>query len=327
MNDSVLGVPDLPYPEPAPAPMEQRLGGIPAELVTNDIHLNPPGSEAWINSRIGTIGSSEAATAIGHGGYDSPWTLWHRKTGTMEPPEENEAMIAGNLLEPIVANYYAETHPDDIVIAPHLTFRHPEQSWATASPDLFVNNNGLVEIKTTSVYSADRWADGAVPAEYLWQARWLLWVTGREWCDLAVLIGGSKFKKPVRVRRNLDTEAAMIEGARRFLDMVENGTPPQSDHRDDVASMYPNSEDDTVTILTPEEAEHHEQAVRLAAQIKPLEEQAKTAKNRLRDAMGTAEIGIAPDGETKLVTWEPNAKGTRVLRLKNTKPKTGLKAA
>lgn len=61
---------------------------------------------------------------------------------------------------------------------------HNAIAMAGASPDGFVDDDGLVEIKcpNTSTH-LDTIMSDAAPAEYVTQMQWQMACTGRQWCD------------------------------------------------------------------------------------------------------------------------------------------------
>ena len=57
----------------------------------------------WLQVRRSGIGGSDAAAALGLSPWKSPLELWEEKAmGKTQPRQENDAMIFGRLLEPIV---------------------------------------------------------------------------------------------------------------------------------------------------------------------------------------------------------------------------------
>jgi hypothetical protein len=126
---------------------------------------------------------------------------------------ENDAMLLGTLLEPVVLELYRRRHPDWTVIAPNVSMRSPHHPLAIATPDGFVCESNeepmvnvdpeskerirvradrLVQIKTTAALSADWGPEGTdeIPVDYFAQVQWEMAVAGVPRCDLAVLVAG-----------------------------------------------------------------------------------------------------------------------------------------
>lgn len=62
----------------------------------------------WAKARTYGIGGSDAAAVLGLNPWCSPYTLWCRKTGLIEPVKQTERMRWGHRLEEAIAAYYAE---------------------------------------------------------------------------------------------------------------------------------------------------------------------------------------------------------------------------
>lgn len=62
--------------------------------------------------------------------------------------------------------------------------KHPYIPFCGASPDRFVGEDGLVEIKNPETHTFFRyWQTGEIPADYRWQMLMQLACTQRKWCD------------------------------------------------------------------------------------------------------------------------------------------------
>jgi predicted phage-related endonuclease len=61
---------------------------------------------------------------------------------------------------------------------------HPAIELAGASPDGFIGNDGLIEIKCpTTKTHIDTLVNQSVPSKYIPQMLWQMACTGRDWCD------------------------------------------------------------------------------------------------------------------------------------------------
>jgi hypothetical protein len=90
--------------------------------------------------------------------------------------------------------------------------RCPEEGW------------GILEIKTASYHSAPQWEEG-IPVAYQCQVLHQLAVTGHDWADVAVLIGGQDFRI-YRVNRDEDKIADLIARETVFWQHVVLDTQP-----------------------------------------------------------------------------------------------------
>ncbi len=124
-----------------------------------------------VNKRSEGIGASEAWML-----FDDPMTLYLRKAGLIDDPEETEAMWLGKEFEAILdRRYFKETGLAPEPVAPII---HPDEPWRRCSPDRVVKQNGnliLLEYKTTGF--KDDWGEPGtdqVPFRVGCQVQWQL---------------------------------------------------------------------------------------------------------------------------------------------------------
>lgn len=211
--------------------------------------------EAWLRIRNRGIGSSDAAAAVGLSPYKCRLSLWLEKTRRKEPDDlsEKEAVFWGTVLEPVLAQVYAE-RTGWHVRRVNAVLQHPEHSFLLANLDREVvrtpDGSGVLEIKTASYHSAPQWEDG-IPIAYQCQVLHQLAVTGHAWADVAVLIGGQDFRI-YRVLRDDDKIADLIERESQFWQAVESDTQPEPDGSDDSANtlhwLFPRDNGQTVDL-------------------------------------------------------------------------------
>ncbi|MGZ8261477.1 MAG: YqaJ viral recombinase family nuclease [Methylotenera sp.] len=209
--------------------------------------------EEWLSVRGRGVGSSDAAVAVGLSPYKSPLKLWLEKTDRQLAPDlaANDAVFWGTTLEHIIATVYAE-RTGVKVRRLNAVLQHPEYPFMLANLDRVVQHptdgNGILEVKTAGVNSARFWEDG-VPESYQCQVLHQLAVTGKAWCDVAVLIGGQDFRV-YRVVRDEEKIADLIEREVKFWQFVIDDVPPPVDGTESsgraLASMYPGDRGDMV---------------------------------------------------------------------------------
>ena len=79
---------------------------MPAEILTETEGLT---KEMWLTYRRMGIGGSDVAPLLGLSKWKSELELWLDKTGQAEELEgENEAMLWGNIMEPILRSHFEE---------------------------------------------------------------------------------------------------------------------------------------------------------------------------------------------------------------------------
>lgn len=209
--------------------------------------------EEWLSVRGQGIGSSDAACAVGISPYKSPLELWLEKTERQGAPDlaSNDAVFWGTTLEHIIANVYAQ-RTGCKVRRLNAVLQHPEHPFMLANLDRVVQHptdgNGILEVKTAGVNSAKFWDEG-VPDSYQCQVLHQLAVTGKPWCDVAVLIGGQDFRV-YRILPDLDKMADLIEREAAFWQCVVDDTPPPVDGSESsgraLASLYSSDRGDTL---------------------------------------------------------------------------------
>ncbi len=160
------------------------------------------GSEDWYSARRGIPTASEFSTVMakGRGGDDSKTrrTYLLKLAGeilTGEPMERytNSHMERGHEMEDEArAAYQFETGADPLPVG------FIRSGMTGCSPDSLIGDNGLLEIKTKLPHLLiDCILKGDFPAEHKAQCQGALWVSEREWIDIAVYWPGL----PLFIRR------------------------------------------------------------------------------------------------------------------------------
>lgn len=149
------------------------------------------GSPQWRAARLGLPTASEFASimAKGRGGNESRTrqTYLYKLAGeiiTGEPMESfgNAHMERGKLMEEEARSYYE--FMADTACEPVGFIRNGRKG---ASPDALIGANGLVEIKTKLPHLLiEALLRDEFPPEHKAQCQGQLWVTEREWIDIAV---------------------------------------------------------------------------------------------------------------------------------------------
>lgn len=256
-----------------------------------------PGSDEWAQQRTRAIGGSEIAAILGLGKWESRFSLWHRKNGTISPQPDNPQMEWGRRLEAVVAGKYAEMH-DDREIIDGGTFVHPERPWQLASPDRLIApvrgsrdlpSTSILEIKTAR--DQDGWGEPGsdeIPVYYRAQAMWYMDVLHLYACDLAVLIRGSDYHE-YRVTYDANEATMMRAAAKDFIDSLDNGDRPSIDEHaatyQAIRELHPEIE--PVNVDLPASLARAYCESRHA--LKAAEGEAQRQRSLVADAMGSAQ--------------------------------------
>lgn len=154
-------------------------------------------SPEWHEARRQGLGASEVAAVLGLSPWQTPLSVWRTKQGIPNEIPEDLAYF-GHALEPVIAKWIEDKRPEVGALTPGISVRSVEWPWLTASPDRIVLEPVdpyevqpiPVELKTSSAYSKDKWADG-VPLYYQAQVQTQIAVIGAPYGWLAVLHGGN----------------------------------------------------------------------------------------------------------------------------------------
>jgi len=105
------------------------------------------GTPDWHRARAAGLGGSEIAAVLGLSPWESAFSLWHKKRAILAVPpghdlpplrslgqEDSERMMWGRLIEPVVADRYAQLHPQWQMLPVPLR-AHPKRPWQIGSPD------------------------------------------------------------------------------------------------------------------------------------------------------------------------------------------------
>jgi len=153
------------------------------------------GSPEWHECRRGIPTASEFATvmASGRGGAESKTrkTYLYKLAGEIITGEvmegfANSHMDRGREMEADARAAYAFMHDADPVSVGFI-----RNGRAGASPDSLLEADGLLEIKTKLPHLLiDTILRGDMPPEHRAQVQGQLWITDRQWCDIAVFWPG-----------------------------------------------------------------------------------------------------------------------------------------
>jgi len=283
--------------------------------------IKPASRDEWLKAREDGIGASEVAAILGLSPWETPFSLWMRKTGQVPPLEENVAMRLGHLLEPVVVTLWEEETGGRAVkaSAKDIIYQDARKPWRKCTPDriAYMKNpetgkreKMLLEIKTSSMdFDPDD-----LPVYYIAQCIYQMLITGIHKCELCWLTNGRYFgHAPVEwddafadfIGHQVDTfwNESVLGGKEPELisvsDFVMKGSDPDKTVEADSEALR-----DAMSLF------------RLKQAINATEADANALINALKLYMGTGET-LEHNG-VKLATWKSNAKGRPfLLKAKN----------
>ncbi|KIL38218.1 endonuclease [Gordoniibacillus kamchatkensis] len=271
--------------------------------------------EDWLDYRRKGIGGSDVAAICGMSRYKSPMEVYLDKIGELAPIEDNPKMKAGRILEPVIADWFAE-ETGYKVWKQNAIFQHQDHPFMLANIDRWLpGQNAGLEIKNTGEFSRDDWSGTQAPTEYIMQCNHYMAVTGAERWFIAVLIGGWDFQWKVIERDERLIQNLITIETEFWHNNVLAKVPPAYSHQDTdyLNERYAESSPGRGVDL-PEEAYPIMQSLYEARAAKKASEmQEDTAKNQIKGIMQDAELAYF-QGDLKF-TWKANKNGQRTFKV------------
>jgi predicted phage-related endonuclease len=308
-----------------------------------------PGSSEWCRARLDYLGSSEIA-AVYHAPADAPtntgtlhpwlseWKLWAMKTGRIvEPDVDDEQRLCAQVRdEPHL--YWGNAHEAEIrlgykrltqrrVTAGRIMQAHPTVTCMCTNTDGEIfdvedrDGPGVLEIKTTSVFTRSDWFDRRdldPPLYCQVQIQAELACTGLRWASLAAYFAGDR--QPLRWR-DIDRNDVFIADLERraaawWHKHVVLDEAPAIDGseftREAIRAVYP-SDDGSIVRLPDEFAPVLDLLAFSQTQRDQAEDAIAVIRNMLAVTMGAAKYGQIYDGRG--VVFGTDVNGTRRLRI------------
>lgn len=281
--------------------------------------IRPATHEEWLKEREYGIGASEVGAILGLSPFETPFSLWLKKTKQVEREPENQAMKMGHLLEPVVSQLWEEATGQKVIkaSAADIIYVHPEHDFMRATPDRIVRGRKkLLEIKTT-VTGID---PEDLPTHWVAQVIYQQYVTGIHDADLAYLVQGRYFGY---VNIPYDEEFANFIAERVAAFWNENvlaDKEPDAISVDDFA--FKGSEPGKTVEADDKALNELLSLYKLNVTLNKDEADANGLKDALKLYMGDAESIVHEDAI--LATWKTGSRG-RTFRLKERNIETLLK--
>lgn len=275
------------------------------------IIIKPKDHAEWLAEREKGIGASDVAAILGLSPWETPFSLWLKKTHQVEPEPENEAMLMGHLMEEVVVKRWEmETGEKAIkASAADIIYVHPEHDFLRATPDRVIRGRKkILECKTT-VTQIDQ---EDLPIHWVCQVQYQMYVTGIHEADLAWLVSGRYFGY-AHIPYDEDFANFIAEKVAEFWnDCVIGGKEPDLIS---VSDFTLKGSDPGTTMEADEEALSHILSLRtINTEISAKEADAEAHKDSVKLFMGETET-LTHEGKP-LATWKTGARG-RIFLLKN----------
>lgn len=258
----------------------------------------------WLEMRFRGLGGSDASIVVGLNKWKSPFSLWLEKTGQSEPEDlsDNEYVYWGKKLEQAVSDRFCELTGKKVQKRGLL--QSEEYPFMLASVDrMVVGENAGLECKTANGFAGKQWEDDEVPDAYYIQCQHYMAVTGCDKWYIAVLIGGNKFIWKC-IERNQQDIDVLIEAEKDFWHKVQNNIMPAVDGSDDCAKTLAEKFSSVIpeAVNLPAGAEFVVKILReTKSAIADLETQKTLQENRLKEMLGSYEVGYIGDEK---ISWK-----------------------
>jgi putative phage-type endonuclease len=261
------------------------------------VEVLPPGAprDQWLAARRQGIGASEIAAVLGISPWESPFGLYWRKANGWEIDASDE-MAAGTLLEPAIADWWADKRP--FIVERAGLYANAERPWQLATPDRlvwsianlssdFASDLAVLECKYVA-HSWHGWGEPGtdeIPVYYRTQVLQQVDVMGVDGWHLAAL-GPGGFRA-YQGRRDEKDLAVMRHAGAGFMRRLAEGDPPDVDeHTATLATLkklHPSVDDYDVQVdLNTAEGYRRARAMKIRA-----EKLVDRYEARLRAAIGT----------------------------------------
>lgn len=259
------------------------LTGVPIEPLK-------PGQPEWLK----VMSASKVAAVLGLSPYDSRFSLYYRMRDGIGADIESDEMRRGHYLEPAIAQWFADQHPEWQVLIGGC-WRHPDIDWYTAAPDGLIASAGSdedvlagLEIKTDA--AGEDWGEPGtdqVPVHVRAQVMSQMDVVGTRRTYVAMLTPFLDFREYV-VDYD-ETDATEIrEQCAAFMQQLDLGIRPNLDEHAatyrTIRMLHPDIDPVDVEI-TPDLAQRYADA---CDAVKTAEAVKRGVTSELLDVLGNA---------------------------------------
>ncbi len=267
---------------------------------------------AWRESRLDGLGGSDIAAVMGLSPWASPYSVWLEKTtrAIEEPTEAQQLRFdLGHDAEVMLATQF-HRHTGFTVEHAQTRVEKPDVAWAFAHVDGFaVDAGGLITEGVWEAKTAHEFGWDEVPAHYLCQVQWAMWLSDLDRAFVTVGFAGWTCRT-FEVARDEDDIALIVDTAERFwFDNVLAGVAPEIDGSDATAEalrrLHPQHDDDQATEVDPTDITRYRT---LKADEKAIKTDLSIVTNKIAASLGDAAVGLV-DG-AKALTYRTQTRTT-----------------
>lgn len=257
------------------------------------------------------IGGSDIAAILGESRYASPLDIYLSKTEPLPPEDNADAKNRGNLLEPIIIDYYKKNFNCDIAVTNN-TIPHPKYPFLRANIDGLTADGAIIEAKSVAKWAhiaRDFGQEGTdnIPVEYLFQCAFYCEIVpnvNKAVIPVAFVNDNSGTEESIQkvaiyeYMRNEQLGQGIIQHAVRFWeDHVLKRVPPPGESLRAKANPITKSK-----IITPELAAIYSEMRMMKEQIEMLQKSMEGNKEKLIEYLDEFE-SLKDESGKELVTW------------------------
>ena len=273
--------------------------------------------EDWLHYRKCGITGTDAGAILGLNPYRSAFQVYYDKISDTIENIDSEAMRQGRDLEEYVAQRFTEATGLKVRRA-NAIYQNEEHPLLLADFDrLIVGQKAGLECKTVSPFSADKWADGKIPAHYMTQVNHYLAVSGFDFWYIAALIFGKELviHKIISDKAVLDNLIAEEEHFWKYNVMPEIPPAPTGSEGDtqQINQMY-SDDDKSKTADLNSVRSLLDKRQELYTQIEQLEQEKTAIEQQVKLQMQDAAYGTAPGYKVSWVSSESKRVDSQRLR-------------
>ena len=274
-----------------------------------------PGSPEW----LGLVSASKIAAIVGLSRWESPYSLWHRMAGHLEPEEPKDEFTVGHAFEPALAELWKSENLGWRLSRGEVQYFTDRFGFpAVATLDRRASrgrSRRVVEFKTAR--SLEDWGDDFTdhaPDDYVTQVMWQMGVTGWTKHPAHLTVMGPFFRwHTYEIPFDQAVFDELVGQGRAFWDSLQAGAQPELDDTvptyECVRELHP--EIDGSEVVVP--AELARGYLGTVEARKSFETAERAHKTRLLDAMGNAAIART-DGGLVVAKRTPGRGDSVVLR-------------
>lgn len=281
------------------------------------IDVDPENRPAWREARRQGIGSSDAAAILGMDRFSSAWDVYVDKIEDLVDEDQSAALEWGHRLEPVIAEKFADDHPEFWSVKPTCMFRHGEHPFIMSNPDRLLLTlehdpetgdtwpSEPVAINECKSSRLDEDWDGDYPPDrVLIQCQHQGLVHNLDTVYVSALLHGREYREFI-VPRDDAVRNLLVEVEAEFWQRVEERRPPAVDGTeatsDALKRLYAEPVPESEVSFGDEVVELFTRRSKAKAEAKAAKTAADLADNELRALFGNATT-LLVRGE-KAATW------------------------